>query len=195
MVSVHQKWLEPRVVCADNAASGMEMVHFICQLVEPQAPRYLVKHYPDVSMRVVLGEISICIHWPSKADALPSEGRPCSISWKPEQNKKADHPVRVFAQLSLLSDLFFFLFCLQTGSETLGLPGSTNLQTSFSPYGSCSHCLLFPFWLSISHDPNFSSGVELCAGPENPSTVAGSEPLTYSLCSVKLLLMPGLLIL
>jgi len=89
-----------------------------------------------------------------------------------------------------------FLFCLQTGSETLGLPGSTNLQTSFSLYGSCSHCLLFPFWLSISHDPNFSSeGVELCAGPENPSTVAGSEPLTYSLCSVKLLLMPGLLIL
>ena len=62
MVSVHQKWLEPRVVRADNAASGMEMVHFIGQLVEPQAPRYLVKHYPDVSMRVVLGEISICIH-------------------------------------------------------------------------------------------------------------------------------------
>ena len=110
MASVHQKCLEPRVVRADNAASGMEMVHFICQLVEPQAPRYLVKHYPDVSMRVVLGEISVCIHWPSKADALPSVGRPCSISWKPEQNKKADHPVRVFAQLSLLSDLFFFLF-------------------------------------------------------------------------------------
>ena len=62
MASVHQKCLEPRVVRADNAASGMEMVHFVCQLVEPQAPRYLVKHYPDVSMRGGLGAISICLH-------------------------------------------------------------------------------------------------------------------------------------
>ena len=77
---MHQKCLEPRVVRADNTASGMEMVHFICQLLEPRAPRYLVKHYSNVSMRVVLGEISICIHRPSKADALPSVGGPCSIS-------------------------------------------------------------------------------------------------------------------
>ena len=38
MVSVHQKCPEPRVVCADNAASGIDKVHFICQLVGPQAP-------------------------------------------------------------------------------------------------------------------------------------------------------------
>lgn len=118
----------------------------------------------------------------------PSVGGPCSISWKPEQNKKADHPGFLLNCLTS-SDLFFFL--PSNWKWNIGPPGSTNLQTSFSLWGvvltTCSFLLIVHF----SDDPNFSSeGVEPCAGPENPSTVAGAA--TYSLCSVNLLLLSGL---
>lgn len=38
---------------------GIVVVHFICQLVGPQVPRYLVEHYSGVSVRVVLDELCI----------------------------------------------------------------------------------------------------------------------------------------
>ena len=59
---------------ADHAASGIARVPLICQLVWLQLPRYLVRRYSGVSVRVVLDEISVSILRLTKANHSPQYG-------------------------------------------------------------------------------------------------------------------------
>lgn len=100
--------------------------------------------------------------------------------------------MRVFAQLSLLSDLFFFFFsafrlevkhwvCLDPPTFRPASPYMGVVLTTCSFLFDCQ----FPMILT-SAQKEWSS----VQGQRTPARWL--EPLTYSLCSLKLLLLPGL---